>query len=168
LLAASTRGQCAIPDRRLKSQQHLRSSCERGKLTLSVPGIDGSNPVRSSGESANFRFRCVGAISRPLLLRRGTIEGCLSGGTPHAGRWLESISSTGDPYKPDYSDRSGAGRRAARETEECRWIGGNADDDHSQKNSFTVLTRATIQLALGRLARDVTSCLNKHRFCNAQ
>ena len=35
---------------------------------------------------------------------------------------------------PDHSDRSGAGRRGARETEECRWIGGNADDDHSQRN----------------------------------
>jgi hypothetical protein len=33
------------------------------------------------------------------------------------------FSSTGESYKPDHSDRSGAGRRAALETGECRWTG---------------------------------------------
>jgi hypothetical protein len=42
------------------------------------------------------------------------------------------FSSTGD--SSDHRDRSGAGRRAARETGDCRWIGGNADDDYSQRN----------------------------------
>jgi hypothetical protein len=33
------------------------------------------------------------------------------------------FSATGESYKPDHSDRSGAERRAAREAGKCRWTG---------------------------------------------
>src|SRR5262249_60335377 len=71
------------------------------------------------------------------------------------------FSSTGDSYKPDHSDRSGAGRRGARETGECRWIGGNADDDHSQRNPPPCLPAPPSSLPSGGLpGRDLVTSAN--------
>jgi hypothetical protein len=64
---------------------------------------------------------------------------------------LNPCSSTGDSFKPDHSDRSSAGRRAARGTGECRWIGGNADDNHSPEKSCTVLPAPPSSLPSGGL-----------------
>ena len=74
--------------------------------------------------------------------------------------------SAGDLYQTrSHSDRSGAGRPAAGETGECRWIGRDADDDHSQRNPPPCLPAPPSSLPSGALSgRD----LSKHRFCNAR
>jgi len=51
--------------------------------------------------------------------------------------------------------------RAARETGECRWIGGNADDDHSQRNPPPRLPAPPSSLPSGGLpGRDLVTSTN--------
>jgi hypothetical protein len=74
-------------------------------------------------------------------------------GTPHGDRWLESIFLRRRLIQTrSHSDRSGAGRRAAGETGECRWIGGDADDDHSQRNPPPCLPAPPSSLPSGALS----------------
>src|SRR5262252_2227427 len=94
---------------------------------------------RASADSERSRSTCLslyGAVwtGRPCLRREVSSNVVRVAGRLTGTGDSNPFSSTCDSYKPDHSDRSGAGRRAARQTGECRWIGGNADDDHSQRN----------------------------------
>ena len=105
-------------------------ACPRFSIFAVARGI-AENLATTSGELQRSRSSvCVSPmpIGRPRLRR--TSYHRMSSEWRDESRGTDGsnpFSSTDESYKPDHSDRSGAERRAARETEECQWTVGNAN-----------------------------------------
>ena len=141
---------CHTADRDGATRRSLRAGIKKSIGRLRKEPLDVFASIRCSVDRASPST--THEVSSNVVRVAGRLTG--TGGS-------NPFSSTGDSYKPDHSDRSGAGRRGARETGECRWIGGNADDDHSQRNPPPCLPAPPSSLPSGGLpGRDLVTSAN--------